>query len=67
MSGKGSSPRPYSVDQQTFADNWQAIFRKGQNDELRRRNEDSRQSTGRSELPDTHSDDGLKDDGRSQG
>jgi hypothetical protein len=26
MSGKGSTPRPYSVDAQTFADNWTRIF-----------------------------------------
>lgn len=26
MSGKGSSPRPYSVDQKTFNENWDAIF-----------------------------------------
>lgn len=26
MSGKGSSPRPYSVDQKTFDKNWDAIF-----------------------------------------
>lgn len=26
--GKGSSPRPYSVDQQTFASNWDRIFSK---------------------------------------
>lgn len=24
--GKGSSPRPYSVDQKTFDDNWDRIF-----------------------------------------
>jgi len=24
--GKGSAPRPYSVDQDTFANNWDAIF-----------------------------------------
>lgn len=24
--GKGSSPRPYSVDQKTFDNNWEAIF-----------------------------------------
>ena len=24
--GKGSSPRPYSVDQKTFSDNWDKIF-----------------------------------------
>ena len=28
MSGKGSSPRPYSVDQKTFSENWDKIFRK---------------------------------------
>ena len=26
--GKGSSPRPYSVDQKTFANNWDLIFKK---------------------------------------
>ena len=26
MSGKGSSPRPYSVTQETFASNWDAVF-----------------------------------------
>ena len=26
--GKGSSPRPYSVDQSTFANNWDQIFGK---------------------------------------
>jgi hypothetical protein len=26
MSGKGSRPRPYSVDQKTFDSNWDAIF-----------------------------------------
>ena len=28
MSGKGSSPRPFSVSQDTFANNWDAIFGK---------------------------------------
>ena len=28
MSGKGSRPRPYSVDQKTFDANWDAIFSK---------------------------------------
>ena len=28
MSGKGSKARPYSVDHKTFANNWDAIFRK---------------------------------------
>ncbi len=26
--GKGSSPRPFSVDQKTFENNWDAIFGK---------------------------------------
>lgn len=26
--GKGSRPRPYSVDQKTFSSNWDAIFKK---------------------------------------
>ena len=28
MSGKGSSPRPFSVDRVTFESNWAAIFEK---------------------------------------
>lgn len=28
MSGKGSSPRPFSVDKKTFDDNWDKIFAK---------------------------------------
>lgn len=28
MSGKGSSPRPFSVSQETFSKNFDAIFRK---------------------------------------
>ena len=28
MSGKGSKPRPYSVDRETFESNWDAIFNK---------------------------------------
>jgi len=26
--GKGSKPRPFSVDQKTFDDNWDKIFKK---------------------------------------
>lgn len=26
--GKGSSPRPYSVDRKTFENNWDKIFKK---------------------------------------
>lgn len=28
MSGKGSAPRPFSVDADTFASNWERIFKK---------------------------------------
>jgi len=28
MSGKGSCPRPYSVDRKTFESNWDKIFAK---------------------------------------
>jgi hypothetical protein len=28
MAGKGSRPRPYSVDQKTFDSNWDKIFNK---------------------------------------
>lgn len=30
--GKGSSPRPYSVDQKTFDANWDAIFKKSKSE-----------------------------------
>jgi len=26
QAGKGDSPRPYSVDRETFSDNWEKIF-----------------------------------------
>jgi hypothetical protein len=26
--GKGSAPRPFAVDQETFSDNWERIFGK---------------------------------------
>ena len=32
--GKGSSPRPFSVDQKTFSNNWDAIFKKPSPKEL---------------------------------
>jgi hypothetical protein len=31
--GKGSKPRPYSVDQKTFDSNWDAIFKKNESAE----------------------------------
>jgi hypothetical protein len=33
--GKGSKPRPYSVDQKTFDDNWDVIFKKDKNVQVR--------------------------------
>ena len=33
--GKGSRPRPYSVDQKTFDNNWDAIFKKGKDMQVR--------------------------------
>lgn len=38
--GKGSRPRPYSVDQKTFDDNWENIFRKDKRAEEDARIED---------------------------
>jgi hypothetical protein len=32
--GKGSSPRPFSVDHKTFANNYNAIFRKPEPKEI---------------------------------
>jgi len=32
MSGKGSRPRPYSVDRKTFDNNWDMIFSKKKED-----------------------------------
>jgi hypothetical protein len=30
--GKGSKPRPFSVDQKTFDDNWNKVFKDNKND-----------------------------------
>lgn len=30
--GKGSAPRPFSVDKKTFDDNWDAIFKRRPSD-----------------------------------
>ena len=32
--GKGSAPRPFSVDQEKFASNWDAIFGKKKKEEF---------------------------------
>lgn len=34
QAGKGSSPRPFSVDQKTYADNWERAFGKKPNPAL---------------------------------
>jgi len=34
MSGKGSTPRPFSVDRKTFDDNWDRIFKNDYQDIL---------------------------------
>ena len=34
MSGKGSKPRPLSVDQRTFDNNWDAIFKRSEEDTI---------------------------------
>lgn len=35
--GKGSTPRPYSVDRKTFDANWDAIFKKNSSSEKRQK------------------------------
>ena len=35
MSGKGSKPRPLSVDQRTFDNNWDAIFKRSEEDTIK--------------------------------
>lgn len=36
---KGSQPRPYSVDQKTFNQNWDSIFKKSQTQEREQQKE----------------------------
>lgn len=36
MSGKGDTPRPKSVDEQTFSDNWERISNQQRDDDDRR-------------------------------
>lgn len=35
--GKGSTPRPFSVDRKTFDANWDAIFKKNSSSEKRQK------------------------------
>lgn len=46
--GKGSNPRPYSVDKKTFEDNWDKIFRKDKNMQVRTNEEMGNCGCGRS-------------------
>jgi len=39
MSGKGSSPRPFSVSQKQFSENWDKIFGKNKKEEQDRKNQ----------------------------
>jgi hypothetical protein len=48
--GKGDTPRPYSVDQETFKSNWDLIFNKGKKfpvdeKEILKNQEDNKNST----------------------
>jgi hypothetical protein len=45
---KGSTPRPYSVSQKQFADNWDAIFKKGKDMQVRVNEKTGRCGCGRS-------------------
>jgi len=49
--GKGSRPRPYSVDQKTFSDNWDQIFKKEKQDESSKSKPHSSTDTSRSSDP----------------
>lgn len=40
MSGKGSKPRPYSVDRKIFDKNWDAIFGKKEKQEKNQKDKD---------------------------
>lgn len=42
MNGKGDSPRPMSVDTETFNDNWERIFGKKEKHYASERNESDR-------------------------
>jgi len=42
MSGKGSKPRPIEVDRKTYEDNWDRIFNKDKNKNVRVQVQDSK-------------------------
>jgi hypothetical protein len=39
MSGKGSKPRPFSVDRKTFESNWDRIFKKKKTNKMKKDNQ----------------------------
>jgi len=44
MAGKGSKPRPIEVDRKTYDDNWDRIFKKDKNKDVRVQVQDSKDS-----------------------
>lgn len=44
MSGKGSKPRPFSVDRKTFDKNWDTIFGKKEDKEQKRKDKELRET-----------------------
>lgn len=47
---KGSSPRPYSVDQKTFDSNWDAIFKKKQEPVTENKDQKEQKKENKNEL-----------------
>lgn len=43
--GKGSRPRPYSVDQKTFDNNWNRIFKNKEKDSSLENNKENQNNT----------------------
>ena len=44
MNGKGSKPRPIQVDRKTYDNNWDRIFKKDKNKNVRVQVQDSKDS-----------------------
>lgn len=44
MAGKGSKPRPIDIDRKTYDDNWDRIFKKDKNKDVRVQVQDSKDS-----------------------
>lgn len=45
---KGSSPRPYSVSQKRFAENWDTIFKKDKEQKTEQKEKEKKDELGRS-------------------